>query len=134
MLEKILTVLGLAIAIGGFVHVLTPSPRRTRIALLTVCVALAALSGWLAIDHWRERSRVDATKEQIMQLVAGNNPRTFDQILDGLYYPDYAAAEQALDELVAEHLISQRKLTVTSKESGNEFVVRVYNYSPFPVR
>lgn len=124
-MDSYLGIAGLALALAALVPILFPA---TRVKLWTVTVA--ALSLVILIGIYQvykevvEHRAIVSAKEQIWQLLTQHQKgMSFDQIYDSMYYPDFVAANAAIDELVAEKQIDSEKIDVTGSD-GAKFVVR----------
>jgi hypothetical protein len=55
-------------------------------------------------------------------------PMTFEQIYDGLYYPDFGIANQAINELVDEGVVMNEKKYIKDV-AGQSYVIREFELS-----
>jgi hypothetical protein len=121
--EAILGVIGAAISIAQLVSLLSEqTPKRGKIvAWLTIAIVVLGGAIWYK-QEWQYDQLVQRTKREVLGSLA--KPKTFDQLLDDLYYPSYSTLEDAIDQMIEERTIEQRRLFAVSK--GDTLEVRVY--------
>lgn len=125
--EVILGVIGTAVSLAQIVPLLSnETPRRGRIvAVLTVALVFMGGALWYR-EQWQYARLVEHTKDQVTEAL--NAPKTFDQLLADLYYPAYGALEDAIDQMIEEKRLEQRRILATSR-TGDTIEVRVYAVS-----
>jgi hypothetical protein len=130
--DTILALLGLAVAVAALVPIFTAKGIKGRVVEVACLVFLAGLCVVFIWGQYRTVRERDHLRDDMMRMLSSNNPMTFEQIYSALNFPDYASAEQAIDELVYSHQIHNAQVEVTSA-AGKKYVVRVYNNINFPV-
>ena len=131
-MDTILGILGLALAIASLVPAFTATKTKLKIVAVAITLALIGVIGVQVYRAHTERTAIESAKEDVLRLLVGDNPLSFDQIYGSLNYVDYETVAEAIDELVSERQIHHRPVEATS-ESGKKYVVRVYNSIDFPI-
>jgi hypothetical protein len=131
-MDRILSVLGLALAIASLVPAFTTKQTKLKVVAIAIAVGLVGILGVQFYLVRVERADIEHAKEDVLRMMIGNRSMSFDQIYSGLNYVDYELAATAVDELVEDRQIHHRLVDVVS-DSGAKYVVRVYNSVNFPI-
>ena len=71
-----------------------------------------------------ELNAVRASKQEIATVLRKSEKgMSFDQLYDNMYYPEFATANTAIDELVSEGRVSSQKIDAVGPD-GAKFVIR----------
>lgn len=123
-LDTILAVISLAIAIGGFIPIFFMHDRKKEIALTMVLATLIVLSGITYIRGHQHQQRVKSVSVEIVEKL-GVDCRTFDQLYEQLYYPDFLILSEALENLIKDGQVGHKILEVRD-DRGENYRVKVY--------
>jgi hypothetical protein len=129
-MDSYLSIAGLALAIAALVPILF---LATRVKFWTVTVAALALvvliGAFQTYKEFTENRAVQAAKQEIWSLMTRNEKgMSFDQIYDNMYYPSFATANAALDELVSERQIQSEKVEASTPNESKFTVRRFYRH------
>jgi hypothetical protein len=126
-MDSYLSIAGLAWAIAALVPILFPATRVKFWTVTAGALSLVVLIGvYQAYKEFTEQRAVEASKEEIWILLTRNEKgMTFDQIYDNMYYPSFATANAAIDELVNERRIQSEKVEALGP-TGAKFTVRKF--------
>jgi magnesium-transporting ATPase (P-type) len=121
------SIAGLALAIAALVPVFLSSTRVRFWTVTAVTLSLVVLIGiYQVYKESVELRAVRASESEIWNLLSRNKKGlTFEQIYDRMYYPDFAVANAAIDNLVADGRVLNEKVE-TSTPDGTKFVVRKF--------
>ena len=126
-MDSYLSIAGLALAIAALVPILFPATRVKFWTVTAGALSLVILIGaFQAYKEFTEQRAVRASKEEIWTLLTRNEKgMSFDQIYDNMYYPSFATANAAIDELVSERRIQSEKVEA-SGPNDTKFTVRKF--------
>src|SRR5258707_81904 len=112
--EAILGVIGAAVSIAQFVPLLSnQTPKKGKIiAALTIAAVILGGALWYR-EQWIYDRIVQRTKHEVIRSLA--KPKTFEQLLEDLYYPSYGTLEDAIDQMIEERTLEQRRIIVVSR-------------------
>jgi len=133
-MDRLLTIISLALAVGSLVPSLTEKTTNTPITIMgttaSVILLLIILTHFWSI--FIRKRNIDKMKKDINRMFSNNHPMSFEQVYAYLNYPDYDTASTAIVELLNSGSIHQKPIDVLSP-SGSKYVVRVYNSINFPI-
>ena len=126
-MDSYLSIAGLALAIAALVPILFPATRVRFWTITAGALSLVILIGaYQAYKEFTEHRKVQASKEEIWSLLTKNEKgMSFDQIYDNMYYPSFATANAAIDELVNERRIQSEKVQAIGP-AETKFTVRKF--------
>lgn len=127
-MDTILTfvsILSLALSVGGLVLSLVP-PRK-KIVVLSLAMVLVILVALSTISIVRIHDQTTLVEHQSHEILARleTGSKTFDQLYQELFYPDFNVLRQAIDELVSKDKVGHTMLEVRD-EQGDPYRIRVY--------
>jgi DNA-binding response OmpR family regulator len=124
-MDSLLSIAGLALSIAALVPALFPSTRVKFWTFTVGALSLVVLIGaYQAYKGFAEMRAVQASENQILELLTKNkNGLSFEQIYDGMYYPDFAVANTAIDNLVSNGRVLNEKIEASGPD-GTKFIVR----------
>lgn len=122
--EAVLGIISAAVAIAQCVPLFSKgTPQRGKIAaVLSILLVGGGTAYWYRNSLEYQRA-VEETKHQVLRALA--SPKTFDQLLADLYYPTYGSLSDAIDEMVLDNTVEQRRINVVSN-TGDTLDVRIY--------
>ena len=122
---SLLPYISFALSLGGLVvRVFLRSDSRKLTVLGIVITCLVVLTGVGIYQSLSHKRRVEAAAKEIVGAL-GNSTRTFDELQEILYKPDFPLTTEALDALVSTNKVGQKILDVRD-ELGRHFRVRGY--------
>lgn len=126
-MDSYLSITGLALAIAGLIPILFPATRIRFWTATAGALSLVVLIGaYQAYKEFAELRSVRASENEIYTLLTKNEKGlSFEQIYDRMYYPDFAVANAAIDNLVADGRILNEKIETFTPE-GTKFTVRKF--------
>jgi hypothetical protein len=123
-LELILAVLGLAASAAQLVPLFSAGTSlKLRIVAVFSVILILGLTTVAVWDGIVFRKKVEALRGNVMKHVT--RTVSFEDLLGELYYPEYAVLERAVDGLVSEERLQQRKIWATT-DSGEKVTLRVF--------
>lgn len=87
-----------------------------------VLTALIAISVILFIRNGQHEKQVEIVSNEIVDKI-GTTSKTFDQLFEELYYPDFTVLSEALDNLIKNGKVGHKILEVHN-DTGELFRVR----------
>ena len=124
-MDSYLAIIGVALAIAALVPVLFPKARVRFWTVTAGALSLLVLIGiFQAYKQISELNAVRASKQEIATVLRKSEKgMSFDQLYDNMYYPEFATANTAIDELVSEGRVSSQKIDAVGPD-GAKFVIR----------
>jgi len=118
---------GLLIGIVGLIGIFTQHRKAWTfgILLFTALTALGIVCGKFFWEEAIEKRKVNAAEAELLGTINREGPRSFQQLLDGLHYPDIEIASKAIDDLEDQHQV-QSAVTLVKDGDGNSYTVRIY--------
>lgn len=129
-MNHLVEVLGLALGLASLVPAFATRERRKKIILVAIGTTLVGIFAYQLYDYVSRQRRIDALRDEITERIVAAGSVTFEQLLEELYYPDFAAANEAIDALVQEGRLRHEVMDVQSA-SGKEYKVRIYYFVPY---
>ena len=83
-MDTILGILGLALAIASLVPAFTATKTKLKIVAVAITLALIGVIGVQVYRAHTERTAIESAKEDVLRLLVGDNPLSFDQIYGSL--------------------------------------------------
>jgi hypothetical protein len=122
--ELVLGVLGLAASAVQMVPLFsTGTPRKLKVVAIFSGVVILGLTAEALWERLTFENKVQALKGDILDHVT--RTVSFEDLLGALYYPEYGVLEVAVDGLVTENRMQQRKVSAIT-ESGERVTLRVF--------
>jgi Tfp pilus assembly protein PilE len=131
-MDRFLSILSLALAFASLVPAFSATRIRLKIMGVIISILLIGSVGVMSWSMYVERQLIEKVKGDIVIIFSRNNPMSFEQVYNQLNYVDYSTASTAIDELVDQNVLHHRPLEVKS-ESGEKYIVRVYNSVNWPI-
>ena len=124
-MDTILAIIGLALGLASLVPAFASSGSKKKIVYVAVGVSLIGIFAFQLYDVFSRQKQIGALKKEITQRLIFSRSMTFEQLLSDLYYPDFSAANDAIDALVQEGKVKHEVMDVQSA-SGTHYKVRIY--------
>jgi len=126
-MDSYLSIAGLALSIAGLVPALYPRSRTKLWTFTTAVFSLLVLIGIYQVYQERvEQRAIQASKSDILALLEKNkNGMSFEQMYDSMYYPNFATANSAIDELVEDGRVVSEKIEASTNDA--KYVVRKFS-------
>jgi uncharacterized membrane protein (UPF0182 family) len=121
-LDTFLGIMSVAISIGGFITIFLKQERKREVALVVVLTVLVAISVILFIRDGQHEKQVEIVSNEIVDKI-GTTSKTFDQLFEELYYPDFTVLSEALDNLIKNGKVEHKILEVRN-DIGELYRVR----------
>ena len=109
LLRLIIEIVCLALSVGALADTLWRD--KTRTILVIVTSSLVLLSGVAVFLTWQHQHRVDMTSQEILRVI-GPDVKTFDQVFQSLFQPEFPIANEAMGQLVKDGRVGYRQLEV----------------------
>jgi hypothetical protein len=124
-MDSYLAIIGVALAIAALMPVLFPEARVRFWTVTAGALSLLVLIGiYQAYKQIAELNAVRTSKQEIATVLRKSEKgMSFDQLYDNMYYPEFATANTAIDELVLEGRVSSQKVEGVGPD-GAKFVIR----------
>jgi len=130
--EIIASVIGLASGTMALYDAVNQKENKNKRIIAVIVIIMLAFA-YNFVKYITYRNNIDKTKDRIIEIASGNNPKSLEQLRDKLDKVEYNILVTAVDELVDEHRINEGKVDVKSQQ-GNIYIVRVYNNVNFPIQ
>ncbi|KPA18762.1 conserved hypothetical protein, membrane [Candidatus Magnetomorum sp. HK-1] len=124
-LDSTLSIISLALSIGGLVPIFRLQDQRKALLLavmISVLVLLSTISLYRVFQHQKE---VEYVSGEVIN-VLGKGPKTINQIDQNIYHIDYAILLEAVEDLVRTDKIHYESMKLFDVQQ-NEYTVSVYS-------
>lgn len=121
-IDTILAILSLAVSIVGLFPTFRLQDVRKKIVIVVVLVIIITSSALTFIRTVQYGKQIELVSNEIVEKI-GPTSKTFDQLFEELYYPDFSILSEALDNLINEGKVGHRILEVHN-DIGESFRVR----------
>lgn len=132
-MDTILAIIGVSLGLASLVPAFASRGHKKKIVFVAVGVSLIGIFAFQLYDVFSRQKQVEALKDEIIQRLVASRSMTFEQLLTDLYYPDFSAANDAIDALVRERKVKHEVMDVQSA-NGKHYKVRVYYVIPYENR